>query len=285
MTSTTPVYPITFPLASVSASSGSSEALATLTRPTPVVWVLRLHNGEDNRLTANVFQNVLMPALDAVERDWRTSWRAAKKGKGGLRVEGGGALVITGTGDKFFSNGFHFEETLTIPGFMPNVFNPVIKRLFTFPIPTIAALNGHTFAAGFLIALACDYRVMTTGKAWACMNEVQFGAPLPRLFGALLKGKIGHAHPAILRRVALEGYRFTPQELFKAGIIDHIVDGGHEAILKKSIELGTEISPNARQGVWGLIRSEINQDIMVAADQDVRPIFAEEADAIAKAKL
>jgi hypothetical protein len=29
------------------------------------------------------------------------------------------------------------------------------------------------FAAGFLLALACDFRIMTDGRAWACMNEVR----------------------------------------------------------------------------------------------------------------
>ena len=40
-------------------------------------------------------------------------------------------------------------------------------------VPTIAAVNGHAFAAGFILALACDYRVMTSGRAWCSMNEVR----------------------------------------------------------------------------------------------------------------
>ena len=71
-------------------------------------------------------------------------------------------------------------------------FNPLLARLLTFPrmtsfvflkrdqftrvpVPTIAAINGHCFAGGFMLALTCDYRVMTDGssrRAWLCMNEV-----------------------------------------------------------------------------------------------------------------
>lgn len=43
------------------------------------------------------------------------------------------------------------------------------------PVPTIAAINGHCYAGGFMLSLACDYRVMTDGtsrNAWLCMNEV-----------------------------------------------------------------------------------------------------------------
>jgi hypothetical protein len=42
-------------------------------------------------------------------------------------------------------------------------------------VPTIAAVNGHCFAGGMVVALSCDYRVMTDGvkrRAWMCMNEV-----------------------------------------------------------------------------------------------------------------
>lgn len=44
------------------------------------------------------------------------------------------------------------------------------------PVPTVAAINGHCFAAGMMLALACDYRVMTDGSkrnAFLCMNEVR----------------------------------------------------------------------------------------------------------------
>jgi Enoyl-CoA hydratase/isomerase len=75
---------------------------------------------------------------------------------------------------------------------MTDRYNPLLARLLTFPsmfyypgtilfidhvlVPTIAAINGHCFAAGWMTALACDYRVMTDGSkrnAWMCMNEVR----------------------------------------------------------------------------------------------------------------
>lgn len=49
-------------------------------------------------------------------------------------------------------------------------------------VPTVAAINGHCFAGGMMLALCCDYRVMTDGKkrnAWMCMNEVRAPSTLP----------------------------------------------------------------------------------------------------------
>jgi hypothetical protein len=84
-------------------------------------------------------------------------------------------------------------------------YNQVMKRLLNFPgtvfclklgqgvtdplvvpelVPTVAAINGHCFAGGMMLALCCDYRVMTDGEtrnAWMCMNEVR--APQTLLSG------------------------------------------------------------------------------------------------------
>lgn len=57
------------------------------------------------------------------------------------------------------------------------------------------------------------------------LNQIHFGAPLPPAFGALIRVKLGHAHPTLMRRTVLEGHRFTPPELLDAGAIDAVVDG------------------------------------------------------------
>jgi Delta3-Delta2-enoyl-CoA isomerase len=64
-----------------------------------------------------------------------------------------------------------------------------MERLLGFPIPVVAAINGHAFAAGFLLAMCCDYRVMKSSKAWLSMNELLFGGPIPHSFSALFNAK------------------------------------------------------------------------------------------------
>lgn len=64
-----------------------------------------MHNGQDSRLTLDLIDHGLKPALNTVEREWREQWRASQKTKD--NTGGKGALIIVGRRDqdKFFSNG------------------------------------------------------------------------------------------------------------------------------------------------------------------------------------
>lgn len=58
-----------------------------------------------------------------------------------------------------------------------------------------------------------------------------------------------------VRRIALEGHRFTPQEALDSGFIDRIADGSSsEAVLSAARDLAVQKSLNAKTGVWGLIK-------------------------------
>jgi enoyl-CoA hydratase/carnithine racemase len=125
---------------------------------------------------------------------------------------------------------------------------------FTSTVPTVAAINGHCFAAAAIIALACDYRVITDGvkrNVWMCMNEVDFGAPWPVSLAAVTRAKV----PVIVaRKFVLEGHRFTPAEARDADLVDEIVSGGTQGVLKRAWDIAEEKAPKAREGVWGVIK-------------------------------
>jgi 3,2-trans-enoyl-CoA isomerase len=91
------------------------------------------------------------------------------------------AVILTGTG-KFFTFGFDIPEFLGYgrEDFLRYLtkFTDFYHDLFLFPKPVVAALNGHTIAGGCMIAIACDYRIMVTGKARISLNEINFGSSL-----------------------------------------------------------------------------------------------------------
>lgn len=123
--------------------------------------------------------------------------------------------------------------------------------LITLPIPTIAAVNGHAMAAGFLLALACDYRVGRTGsKGWFAFNEVDFGAPLPPSFAALVRAKISCGRAR--RDIGQYGKRYTATDLDALGLIDALVEPGQET--EAGLSLGRAVAPKARMAAWGMNR-------------------------------
>ncbi|KAK2460907.1 hypothetical protein APHAL10511_007377 [Amanita phalloides] len=261
-------------------------SFVTLIHPKPTLWVIELHNGQDNRLTAELVNNGLKPALDVVEKHWRENWRAAQMTKD--KDGGKGAVVIVGrmNQDKFFSNGLDFENISKDANFFPHTFNPLLARLLTFPLPIIAAINGHCFAGAFLLSLTCDYRVMTDGsqrRAWLCMNEVHFGAAWPFSFAAILRAKVGDHR--LQRKIALEGHRFTPEEALTDGLVDYIVNGGTSAILAKVEEIADAVCANSQAGVWGIIKGDLYRDTLESLTKDLRITTVHHEDALAKSRL
>lgn len=232
-----------------------------------------MHNGADNRLTAEYIRTCLQVALDIVERDWRSVEGAA------------GALIISGgkNQEKFFSNGLDYENAVKDPGFMTNTFHPFLARLLSFPIPTVAAINGHAFAGGFLLALVCDYRVMTSGRAWCSMNEIHFGAPFTQALTAILNYKL--PTPQVIRKTVLEGHRWTPTELLEIGVVDQAVSGSTNGVLDAAFALAEARAPLAKTGVWGLMKKDLMRGIMDAAGKDGRLVYPVEEAALAKVRL
>ena len=62
--------------------------------------------------------------------------------------------------DQFYSNGLDLEHAFATPGFFRESAYPLWHRLLTYPMPTVALLNGHAFAGGFITAMMHDYRIM-----------------------------------------------------------------------------------------------------------------------------
>jgi len=235
-----------------------------------------MHHGKDNRLTTKFLITCLAKALDIVEKDWRAAHGEASGGPG--------ALIISGkqTKEKFFSNGLDFAAIENDPAFFPTVFNPTLNRLITFPIPTIAAINGHAFAAGFILSLACDYRVMQTARGWCSMNEVLFGAPMPYSFAALLNYKLPSSK--MVREVCLEAKRYTGMELHAVGVVDILAEDG-AGVLKAARALAVQRGELAKTGVWGLVKKDLMRRTLEIVNADFRQVMpAQEAD-LAKSRL
>lgn len=133
-------------------------------------------------------------------------------------------LILTGEGS-FFSFGFdvpelyHYEKK-DFTEFMLN-FSDVLRNVFLFPKPVLAALNGHTIAGGCILALACDYRVMVSEKAKISLNEITFGSTLFSSAVEMLRLLVGSRNAS---RILYSGRMLSADEGVRLGLIDIAVE-------------------------------------------------------------
>jgi enoyl-CoA hydratase len=139
----------------------------------------------------------------------------------------GGARGIVLTGyDRFFSGGLDLVglyglERHAMDDFMRK-FDGLMLRVFTLPVPVVAAVAGHAVAGGAVLALACDARVMGAGAGRFGLNEIQLGVPFPASALEIVR----HAVPAsAVEEVLYRGELHEPRGALARGLVTEIVDG------------------------------------------------------------
>ncbi|MCW3016887.1 MAG: hypothetical protein JWO02_3979, partial [Solirubrobacterales bacterium] len=129
------------------------------------------------------------------------------------------ALVTTADG-KIWSNGLDLEwmgaNAGDIPAFIMET-QGLFARVLTLGVPTVAAIQGHCFAAGAMLAAAHDARVMREDRGFFCVPEVDINIPFTQGMAALLQARWSThtAHEAMTT-----GRRYPAPEALAAGIID-----------------------------------------------------------------
>ena len=139
-------------------------------------------------------------------------------------VSGPASLVVTATG-KFFTNGLDtdwlFPNIAEIHGDLDKV-HTVLSRILTFPMTTVAAVGGHAFGGGAMLATACDQRVMRADRGYYCLPEAKLNMPFTAGMNALMALQLP-------RHVAVEAMttsrRYGGPEALAAGIVNEIADG------------------------------------------------------------
>jgi enoyl-CoA hydratase/carnithine racemase len=145
------------------------------------------------------------------------------------------ALVTTASG-KHYSNGFDltFLGSLSMDGLMAFMdrTSHALGRLLVYPIPTIAAMNGHAFGIGALLALAHDQRVQNSERGWFCLPEVDLRMRFNPFQLAVVVGKL--SRPAANEAV-LAGRRYDGPAAVAAGIAEAAVSP--EKLVDTAMEL------------------------------------------------
>jgi Delta3-Delta2-enoyl-CoA isomerase len=159
---------------------------------------------------------------------------------------GAAALVTTSASEKFFSNGLDLDWVRD-PAAHPaagdrapfaDEFMKLMARIITFPIPTIAAINGHAFGAGFMLALCHDVRHMRADRGFICANEMQLGLTIPAPELALFRHKL--PLNVFFETVQL-ARRWTGPDALAAGIVQ--ATAGADELLGSAQRRAAELAP------------------------------------------
>ena len=134
-----------------------------------------------------------------------------------------GALVIAGRAG-VFSAGLDLK---VLPTLAPDAlertmvaFGRTMLRVFTFPIPTVAAVTGHAIAGGAMLAFACDLRFMAEGPFRLQLNEVAIGLALPTWAIVLAQAAVP---PRRHTEAILHARAYSPEEALEQHIVHEVV--------------------------------------------------------------
>lgn len=172
------------------------------------------------------------------------------------------AVVLTGSGS-FFSFGFD------IPGFMNSpkdefqifvtAFSGLARYIFSFPKPVVAGLNGHAVAGGCVLALACDRRVMISGKPKIALNELSIGAPVFTSIAEMLKLATG---PKNAQALLYSGRMCPAEDALALGLVDEAPAAeGFEAAVTNAAKALADVPGEAFRITKTLLRKDARGSI------------------------
>lgn len=212
------------------------------------VFVLRMKSGE-NRFNLP-FIEALDAALDEVERAATPS-----------------VLVTVGEG-KFYSNGLDLEW-MAGPGREQAAtaiarVHKLLGRMMTFPMITVAALNGHTFAAGAMLALAHDFRIMRDDRGFFCLPEADIQIPFTPAMDAVIRAKLSKktAHEAMVT-----GRRYTAEQALSGDIVH--AKASEAEVLPVAIALAKSYA-GKHAPTLGAIKRTMYRDVIAAVEAAIK---------------
>jgi enoyl-CoA hydratase len=156
------------------------------------------------------------------------------------------AVVLTGIGAAF-SAGRNFDHHFPLFARQSvkeinawfDAYRATNLRLFTYPRPTVAAINGHAYAGGLITALGCDHRIASEGALQFSLNEVPIGIPMPAVYCEIIKHAIGSR---AANELTLFGQVYDLATAAKMGVIDKTAVPGR--LLDDAVAWAALVSPD-----------------------------------------
>lgn len=176
------------------------------------------------------------------------------------------AVVLTGAGDKSFVAGADIGEMSTLTKAEGEAFgkvgNDVFRKIETFPIPVIAAINGFALGGGCEIAMSCDIRL--------CAENAIFGQPevglgiTPGFGGTQRLARLVGAGKA--KEMIYTAFNIKAEEAYRIGLVNAVYPQAE--LLDAAKKMAAKIAANAPIAVRAC-KKAINEGLDVDMDQAV----------------
>ncbi|MBI9074670.1 MAG: enoyl-CoA hydratase/isomerase family protein [Desulfatibacillum sp.] len=187
-----------------------------------------------------------------------------------LKNETTTAIVLSSAGEKFFSAGvdldwmmgrYQAQDMDSMRAFMYGM-NEVFKKCLLAPVPVIAAINGHAFGNGAMLACACDFRFMKSDRGYFCFPEVDINIPF-------LPGMIAFSKKSIpyykFNELKLTGKRVTAQELEEHHVIQKAC-ADKEALMAEAMAFAKSFQK--QRGIFGEHKKRLHKEIITIMETE-----------------
>jgi len=177
-------------------------------------------------------------------------------------------VVLTGQGD-VFSAGIDFQYSFEIFGSGSHdtirqwyrAYRETNLRIFRYPRPTVAAVNGHAIAGGLITALDCDFRIAARKPAKFGLNEVPIGIPMPAAYVEIIKYALGDQVGAL---ATLRGILYDLDEADRLGFFHEVVKP--DQLLSKAIEYARCITPDCNTA-YAMSKKALQDSVLRQIDE------------------
>jgi Delta3-Delta2-enoyl-CoA isomerase len=163
------------------------------------------------------------------------------------------ALVVTSTHKSIFCPGVDLPSLMSYSRADMRAFydalTGLVRRKFAYPMPEVYALNGHVVAAGLMMALAGDYRIMADGKFSVGLMEIELGLATPIGIVSMIVHVLGGRDA---ERILFRGERYGPAQACALGVVDEVVEPG--MLLDRAMEHARLLGQKPREGYRRLKR-------------------------------
>lgn len=170
------------------------------------------------------------------------------------------ALITAGTG-KFWSNGLDVEWMMANPDQITAYITRVkalMARTLASPVVSVAALNGHTFGAAAMWALAHDIRVMRRDRGFFCFPEVDIDLAFEPGLSALIRARLT---PKVAHEATTTGRRYGGEQALSADIVDAVAEAGE--LFRAAADLARPLAGKSKP-VRGQIKETLYAETLAA---------------------